>query len=876
MQIPVLLDRSRTEPLTGQLVTQLRDAIRRDMIPSGTRLPSSRRLSDQLGVSRNTAVRAYDLLVLEGYAEARPASGLFAAKPPVMVQAADAPAAATPEAASAVPFYAQRKLRPGGDQHRLSFDFFPGRPNISLFPLRTWRRLLLNSLSSHGATEISRHGDPGGLFDLRAALSAFLAATRGIVADPGRIIITNGAQEAFGLAARTLLTPGAVAVVEDPCYASAASVFEAADAALVGVPVDADGLVTDALPPGPAALLYVTPAHQYPTGRVLAMHRRDAAVRWARASGCVIIEDDYDGDIRYEGSPLPAIAGAAPDCTIHVGSFTTTLGAGLRLGFMVVPPHLVDHVRALKALQSNGNSWLEQAALGEFIHGGFYVAHLARLRAIYRENRNMLLAALTRHFGDVEISGEASGLHVLWHLPPGVPEAATLELLARRARIGIHSLAAAGVLDRTGTALSRRGVLLGYGALTPRQIADGIARLSDAVDDRLDRHHDFLHELLVHEGRRSPPAVRPKPAPSLSSRLALSPAVRRRHVSGPNVMVKEGPSMAVVSGIYRYPVKGLSAQPVRGVQLEPGRPFPFDRIFALARGSMKIDPADPQWAKKGMFIMLMLEEALAQVRTALDIETMGLTITSPDGAVLLTADLESVEGRAAVEAFYAALLPGLRDRPILVRSRAGHFMDKPDNVLSLINLATLRSLEERWGYSLDPLRFRANFYIDGARPWEEFDWIGSRMRLGDAVMRVDRRNGRCGATNVDPHTGRRDRDLPAALRAAFGHKDVGVYLVAEQGGAVVVGDTVAMTEGAAAGGSVTAGAPPAPGPARFICRGCYYIYDEAAGVPGTAVSPGTKLAALPPDWRCPDCGTDVAKFRAYGDAERAGARVSTD
>ena len=597
MQIPVLLDRSRSEPLTGQLVTQLRDAIRRDMIPNGTRMPSTRRLSEQLGVSRNTAVRAYDILVLEGYAETRPASGIFAAKPPVM-EHAESSAAALPENAAIVPPYALRKLRPGGDQHRLSFDFFPGRPNTSLFPLRNWRRLLIASLSRGGAAELSRHGDPGGLFDLRSALSGFLAATRGIVADPARIIITNGAQEAFGLAARALIAPGAMAVIEDPGYASAASAFEAADAALASIPVDADGLVTDALPAGPAALLYLTPAHQYPTGRVLPMHRRQAAIQWARARGCTIIEDDYDGDIRYEGSPLPAIAGSAPDCTIHIGSFTTTMGAGLRLGFMVVPPHRVEQFRALKALQSNGNSWLEQAALGAFIQSGGYVAHLARLRAVYRENRNLLLAALERHFGAVEVSGEASGLHLLWHLPPGVPEAATLEILARRARVGIHSLEAAGVLDRTGSALGRRGVLLGYGALTPRQIADGIARLSDAVDDRLDRHHDFLRELLVHEGRSNHPPIRKNPAPSLRSRLALSPTGRRHPLSGPGALVKDDPSMAVISGIYRYPVKGLSAQALRGIELQAGQPFPFDRVFALARGSMRIDPDNPQWAKK--------------------------------------------------------------------------------------------------------------------------------------------------------------------------------------------------------------------------------------------------------------------------------------
>jgi GntR family transcriptional regulator/MocR family aminotransferase len=853
MQLPVLLDRSRPEALTSQLVAQLRDAIRRDMIPLGTRLPSSRLLSDQLSISRNTAVRAYDILVMEGYAETRPASGIFAAKPPIVAPAAGPGVQHGPQPAQ-MPPYAQRKLRPAGDQHRISFDFCPGRPDPALFPLRTWRRLLLSNLS-RGAADLSRHGDPGGLFDLRAALSGFLSATRGMVADPARIIITNGGQEAIALAARVLLTPGAVAAIEDPCYAGAASAFEAADADLVSVPVDADGLRPDQLPPGPAALLYLTPAHQYPTGRVMAMPRRDAAIAWARRAGAIIIEDDYDGDIRYEGAPLPAIAGAAPDCTIHIGSFTETLGTGLRLGFMVVPAHLLDHVRALKGLLGSGKSWLEQAALAGFIESGGYVAHLARLRTVYRDSRDMLLAALTRQFGEVDVSGAASGLHLLWHLPPGVPEAATLEALARQARVGIYPLSAAGVFDRWGSALTRRAVVLGYAALTPRQIADGIARLSDAVDDRLDRHHAFLDELLMHE----PPRL---PAPSLHRRLALRPPGRPPALSRRTITTKDQPSMAVVSGIYRYPVKGLSAQGLRGVRLEPGRPFPFDRIFALARGGAKIDPANPQWAKKGLFVMLMLEEALAEWPTQLDVNTMRLTISGRDGAPCLAADLMTPDGRAAVEDFYQTHVPTLRARPTLVHSRTGHFMDKPDDVLSLINLATLRSLEERWGYSLDPLRFRANFYIDGARPWEEFDWVGGALRIGDAVLRVDRRNGRCGATNVDPATGRRDRDLPAALRAAFGHKDLGVYLVTERGGDVVVGDPVSAP-GAREGAGAAAAPPPAAGAGRFICRGCYYVSDEAAGAPANGIAAGTPFTALPPAWPCPDCGTDLGKFRPY-------------
>lgn len=320
--------------------------------------------------------------------------------------------------------------------------------------------------------------------------------------------------------------------------------------------------------------------------------------------------------------------------------------------------------------------------------------------------------------------------------------------------------------------------------------------------------------------------------------------------------------MAEITGIYHYPVKGLSGQALRGIRLEAGRPFPFDRIFALVRNNAKVDPLDPQWAKKGLFVMLMLEETLATVRTHLDVDTMRLAIASPSGELLLSADLETAEGRQVVEAFVERLAPTLRGRPTMVRSMDRHFMDKPDNVLSLINLATLRSLEERWGYSLDPLRFRANFYIDGARPWEEFDWIGGTLQVNDTVLRVDRRTGRCGATNVDPATGQRNLEIPTSLRAAFGHKDLGVYLVTEKAGTMVVGDAIRAPELALAMPVETARQSDELA-RRFICRGCYYIYDEGAGIPAAGIAPGTPMSALPEGWRCPDCGTDIGKFKLY-------------
>jgi GntR family transcriptional regulator/MocR family aminotransferase len=306
------------------------------------------------------------------------------------------------------------------------------------------------------------------------------------------------------------------------------------------------------------------------------------------------------------------------------------------------------------------------------------------------------------------------------------------------------------------------------------------------------------------------------------------------------------------------------------VVLEADKPFPHDRIFALARPGAPIDRSDPKWAKKGLFVMLMLDENLARVSTSLDLDSLRLTVKQGNQQVA-SAQLADAEDRTKIENFFWQLLPTLPAAPVLVRSPGGHFMDKPDNVISLINLATVRSLEAQWGVEIDPLRFRANIYIDGAKPWEEFDWIGSEIRIGGTVFAVDRKNGRCGATNVNPASGKRDLDIPSSLRAAFGHKNLGVYLIVRDGGEVAVGDTVLAPRSTPASPIAFPAPPPINGAQRrFICRGCYFVYEEANGLPQQAIRPGTAFADIPANWRCPDCGTEKTTFRPYVEKAAAG------
>ena len=876
MQMPLLLDRSGRDSLTNQIVDQLRQAIGEGRLPRGARLPSSRRLAEQLEVARNTVIRAYETLAIEGLTESRPASGIFVTGGP-----RDPPGASSPPGAPsrqplwsmpmpAVPVRAAPRALAG--RSRLAYDFAPGRAHPALFPLKLWRRLVLQQLAHGGASGLTDEGDPAGLPALRAAVATHLAATRGIVADPSRVIITAGVQEGIALATRLFLHRGTTAAIEDPGASAAGLAFAATGSEVVGVAVDEEGLLPDDLPQRPTSLLYVTPSHQFPTGCVLSAERRDAVASWARRCGCYVLEDDSDGEFRYEGSPLKALAADAPDCTLYLGTFSRTLGAGLRLGFLLAPPRLVETMIAAKEMLDGGAAWLEQSALAAMMQGPSYAAHVARARAHYKENRDCLLAALRRNFGEIGISGEVGGLHLLWRLPPGVSDAASVEALARRRRIGVYSLASAGATALMPSLLERRALVLGFGALLPKQIEQGVDRLSEIIDDTIDDPSTDVTQFLVRVPGAPMRAPRPRgrtPAHldfRFRQRAAL-PDRSRARASLLRARRKGRPrTMAGVTSIYRYPVKGLSPEPLDQAEIEAGRPLRHDRVFALARPTAPIDRDDPQWAKKGLFAMLMLDEGLAQVATHLDVEAMRLSVKR-GGHEVAAGRLDDEEGRKALEAFFWTLLPNFSAPPIIVRSRSGHFMDKPDSVISLINLATVRELEERWRVAIDPLRFRANIYIDGARPWEEFDWVGQDIRIGGTLFAVDRKNGRCGATNVDPATGRRDLDIPGSLRAAFGHKNLGVYLIARQNGTIAVGDELSLPHLADEPNAVAAIVAAAPNSKRrFICRGCYFVFDEGLGAAEQGIAPGTSFAAIPVEWRCPDCGSEKSIFRPHAAA----------
>jgi GntR family transcriptional regulator / MocR family aminotransferase len=338
--------------------------------------------------------------------------------------------------------------------------------------------------------------------------------------------------------------------------------------------------------------------------------------------------------------------------------------------------------------------------------------------------------------------------------------------------------------------------LLLFGAGTPKQIDQGIDLLSEIIDDAIDDPSTDITGFLVCLPDAPSFTLRRRACAraQLDSRFRRRPTLPnggRARACSPRTGSGAARLVAQVVNIYRYPVKRLSAEAMTRAELEVEKPFPYDVCLRFPAPRRRSTPSIRNGRRKGLFAMLMLDQGLARVTTELDVDDLRLTLRG-NGRVAISGRLDIENHRKALEAFFWTLPPNFPSPPVFLRSRGGRFRDKPDNVISLINLATIRALEELWRAPIDPLRLRANLHIDGARPWEEFDWVGRDIKVGGVAFSVDRKNGRCGATNVNPVTGQRDLDIPGSLRAAFGHKNLGVYLIARESGAVAVGHSLAV------------------------------------------------------------------------------------
>lgn len=490
MQFPVKIEPASGVTLQAQLFEAVRQLILAGLIRPGEVVPGTRTLSEQLGVSRNTVLIAYDRLVMEGYLESLPTIGTIVS--PNLPDALVSPSMRQNTTIQTTPAERQAIRHPllfkgrchavvNPNRHRLAIDFWVGRPDPHSFPTKSWRRRLLHNLAFAGAN-LTEYSNPVGILKLRSAIADFLGPARGIKVEPDQVVVVNGSQAALNLVARLLIEKGTTVVVEQPCYQGAAFVFESYGATLQAVPVDDRGIDTEQLPDKPASLAYLTPSHQYPLRVTLSLGRRLRLLDWAWKSGAYLIEDDYDNDFRHNGSPLIALAGLdVHGCVIYLGTFSKSIGAGIRLGYMVVPPELVEPVRVVKTLYDNGHTWLDQATLADFISSGSYKRHLRRIRGTYRMRRDCLVESLQHYFGEVRLTGLEGGMHLAWHLPPDFPDATQVQKIAEDVGVGVYGLTTGAALNCHGSPAGERIVLIGYSSVTEEQIRDGVARLARAL-----------------------------------------------------------------------------------------------------------------------------------------------------------------------------------------------------------------------------------------------------------------------------------------------------------------------------------------------------------------------------------------------------------
>ncbi|WPW30883.1 PLP-dependent aminotransferase family protein [Streptomyces atratus] len=388
--------------LRAGLMDALREAVRTGRLGPGTRLPSSRSLAVDLGIARNTVADAYAELVAEGWLTARQGSGTRVAR------------RAEPRRT------ATRATRARPVRSRPAHNLLAGSPDLSTFPRADWLKAARRALTA-APNDAFGYGDPRGRIELRTVLADYLARARGVYADPERIVICAGFVQALKLMG-TVLRKRRVREVAVESYGLDVHWKLLADAGLrmPCLPVDGLGARTGELAGlrGVGAVL-MTPAHQFPTGVPLHPERRAAAVDWARGTGGLILEDDYDGEFRYDRQPVGALQGLDPERVVHLGTTSKSLAPGLRLGWMVLPENLVGEVAEAKGLSDWSSSALEQLTLAEFIESGAYDRHVRSMRLRYRHRRDQLVAVLAQRAPDVRISGIAAGLHAVLELPEG-------------------------------------------------------------------------------------------------------------------------------------------------------------------------------------------------------------------------------------------------------------------------------------------------------------------------------------------------------------------------------------------------------------------------------------------------------------------------
>ena len=458
--------------LVGQLHRQIRDAVLDGRLRPGERLPATRDLAARLGISRHTVSVAYDRLAADGFVQGRAGAGSF-----VTQQRSDEPDR-LPSATALQPKLSWNVVAhlPGVDATPL-YDFRLGLPDARLFPFKTWRRLTTEQLRA-SVVGRANPGEPEGVPRLRAAIARHVGVSRGVSAGAEDVIITNGCQQAVDLIARVLLEPGDTVAMEAPGYPAPRLLLESHNLRVVGVRVDADGIVVDEIPDD-ARLVYVTPSHQFPLGMAMTTSRRMALLAWADEHGAAIIEDDYDSEFRYgAGTHDPLQCLDRTGRVIYVGTFAKTMLPTLRIGFLVAPRPLHQALRTAKFVTDWHTSLPIQGALAEFISTGTFARHIRAMRREYQARHQLVLEVLRRDFAGLLAPVDSEvGLHVAATTPRhNVEEVGEIVDAAGIQDVGIYTLAGFGFGDHVPA-----GLAVGYGAIALDDIEEGLRRLRAVI-----------------------------------------------------------------------------------------------------------------------------------------------------------------------------------------------------------------------------------------------------------------------------------------------------------------------------------------------------------------------------------------------------------
>jgi len=468
IDVPLTLVSGTAEPLTVQLTRQLRTAILEGQLMHGTRLPSTRTLAQVLGVARGTVMAAYDELLTEGFLTSRVGSGTRVSSDVSLAP----PSPKVPGTSSTARWLRKAPIEPEVSPASIpgQIDFRVGQPTVAPLSNEAWRRAWRRAAEEDlPGAYADAAGDPG----LRAELAAYLRRSRGLLCQADDLIITNGTVQGLHLIAQAVLQPGDPVAFEEPGYRLARQVLREHGGQIVPISVDEDGLEVTTLPVGDSAplLVYTTPSHQFPLGSRLSLPRRHALLAWAAQQESLILEDDYDGEFRYDTAPLPALASMSPGHVVYLGTFSKVLSPALRIGYLVVPPNLRERLIARKTVADYHTSWPVQRALAFFLQEGDLDRHLRRMRRWYARQRSLLVQELAAAGPLARVGGLDAGFHLHLTLSPPLQAEAVVAVAAQRG-VQLTTLRSS-YLEGPGP----ETLLLGYGDLTPEQIVTGARTL---------------------------------------------------------------------------------------------------------------------------------------------------------------------------------------------------------------------------------------------------------------------------------------------------------------------------------------------------------------------------------------------------------------